>query len=220
MSMELTCDRKVEIRFRSQNSAIIKELQRSVHFSLVEVEAISLIYLKILIETKSITNQIPRTMFRTIFTDCFDITDEFLIDRSFLAIEADASASPDVTLQTWVRALSLLLRGTLEEKIQYCFKVYDLRGNGRIERNHMVTFISRCFETMSEADATLAAKDLVDFLIKKIDIDCDGIVSFDDYRTAVFQMPELLQCLGQCLPNRTAAFAFLATFTDMHANKY
>lgn len=217
MSIEATSDPKSEIRFRSQNSDTIKEHVKKSHFNQSELEALSLIYFKILIESKSKTH-IPRSMLRLIFTECFHITDEFLIDRAFMAL--DSGTSTFVTLDTWLTIMSLLLRGTLDEKIGYCFAVYDLSGEGKIRRNQMVTLMSRCFDTLPTAEAGLAAKDLVDIVIKKIDIDGDGILSFNDYRTAVQQNPIMLQCLGQCLPERAAAYSFLATFSDMSSNKF
>lgn len=220
MSLELTSDPKAEIRFRSKNSAVIKELANKVNFSLVELEALSLIYFKMLVETESKTDQVPRSVLRTIFEDCFNITDKFLIDRAILVLDSEADLSPGITLQTWIRTMSLLLRGSLDEKVDYCYKVYDLHGQGKIKRNQMVIFLNECFGAMDEVDAAMAAKDLADIIIKKIDVDGDGFVSLDDFRTAVRKNPELMQCLGQCLPKRSAAYAFLATFTDMNANKY
>ena len=49
------------------------------------------------------------------------MTDDSLMDRVFLAL--DKGPSPCISMETWANALSLFLRGTLEEKIQFCFTV-------------------------------------------------------------------------------------------------
>lgn len=217
MSIETTSDPKAEARFRSQHTDTIKELVKCTHFKHTELEALSLIYFKMLIESKSKSN-VPRSMLRLILTNVLLITDDLMIDRVIQAL--DSGTTKFVTLDTWLRAMSLLLRGTFEEKVRYCFAVYDLQGHGIIKCPQMVTLMSRCFDTLPEAEAGLAAKDLVDIMMKKMDMDNDGMLSFDEYQQSVVACPDMLQCLGQCLPDREAAYAFLATFTDMDDNTF
>lgn len=49
-------------------------------------------------------------------------------------------------------------------------------------------------------------------LMKKMDIDRDGWISFDDYRTTVLNYPILLEAFGRVLPDRLAIYAFETTF--------
>lgn len=217
MSIETTADPQAEIRFRSQNSDKIRDLVKSTHFNQTELEALALIYFKMTVEAQTRVH-IPRTMLRAILSDVLLITDELMVDRAILAI--DHGTSKYVTLETWLKAMSLMLRGTFEEKIRYCFDVYDISEGGFIKRPQMVTLISRCFDTLPDAEAGLAAKDLTDILMKKLDVDNDGILSFADYRESVLMNPDWLQCMGQCLPDREAAYAFLTTFSDMDANVF
>lgn len=50
-------------------------------------------------------------------------------------------------------------------------------------------------------------------IIKKMDIDRDGRISFNDYRQSVLKDPVLLEVFGQCLPTRRDVHTFLTTFT-------
>lgn len=54
---------------------------------------------------------------------------------------------------------------------------------------------------------------MLEVITKKIDVDRDGKISFTDYKTAVLHQPMMLEALGNCLPERTAAHAFVTTFT-------
>jgi hypothetical protein len=65
-----------------------------------------------------------------------------------------------------------------------------------------------------EEETEEAVKDFADIIIKKMDLDKDGIITFKDYSETVFKEPLLLECFGQCLPNRCAVYSFLTTFTD------
>lgn len=56
-------------------------------------------------------------------------------------------------------------------------------------------------------------QDLVDIIIKKLDVDRDGKITFEDFQQCMKEQPLLLECLGQCLPTRLAVTAFLISFT-------
>lgn len=58
-------------------------------------------------------------------------------------------------------------------------------------------------------------QDLIDLLIKKLDVDRDGMISEEDFKTAVKDRnPLLLECMGPVFPSRDARHVFLSTFTD------
>lgn len=64
-----------------------------------------------------------------------------------------------------------------------------------------------------EEDPEEGVKDLVELVLRKLDYDKDGKVSFADFRQAVTQEPLFLEAFGQCLPSEPAAAAFLATLS-------
>lgn len=57
-------------------------------------------------------------------------------------------------------------------------------------------------------------KDLADLLIKKMDFDRDGKVSFEDYKRTVLETPLMLECFGPTLPTRLSAYSFSTSFTS------
>lgn len=58
-------------------------------------------------------------------------------------------------------------------------------------------------------------QDLIDLLIKKLDVDRDGMISEDDFKTAVKDRNSLLlECMGPVFPSRDARHVFLSTFTN------
>uniref|UniRef100_A0AAQ5X5B6 EF-hand domain-containing protein n=1 Tax=Amphiprion ocellaris TaxID=80972 RepID=A0AAQ5X5B6_AMPOC len=127
----------------------------------------------------------------------FDLTDDIIMDGAFRAFDKDNDGI--VSLKEWIEGLSVLLRGTLNEKIKYCFHVYDLNGDGFITRR-------RCFPT--EEDPDEGVKDLVEITLKKMDHDHDGKLSFDDFEKAVREENLLLEAFGTCLPDSTSVEAF------------
>ena len=109
--------------------------------------------------------------------------------------------------------LSVFLIGTLDEKIEFCYKIYDLDSEG-IHRETMMTLMRGILISKNKENVEEGVKDLVEILMKKMDIDLDGIISFEDYNKSVHENPMLMECLGPLLPTRGYVHAFLMTFTD------
>lgn len=209
-----TADAKEENRFRNKWADLLKLYikEKKTHFSLKELEAIALIYFKLQRDSLSSTGLITRYQFRSIFHIAFNMPEDTYIDRVMVGL--DKGISPTVTLETWINTMSLFLRGTLEEKINYCFVCYDVMGDGFIKRNFMTNLMRTSIIKSNIEDIEEAVNDLVDLIIQKMDIDRDGSISFNDYRMSVLEQPILLQCLGQVIPDRESIYAFLMTFTD------
>lgn len=62
-----------------------------------------------------------------------------------------------------------------------------------------------------DEDPDEGVREFVELALKKIDIDQDGKVSFEDFRESVVKEPLLLEAFGQCLPGHAETAAFLDT---------
>lgn len=197
--------------FLRQHSDFLKSLPKQTHFTQAEVDALAIIYFKFLKEFGVKRDQMDRSQFRAFFHSTFQISDDFLIDRSFLFL--DKGLTPFVSLETWIKTLSLFLRGTLDEQMRYCFFVYDLGGNGRLKRNDIIKLLRKCFIYEKDEDVELMVKEFADILVRKIDVDGDGDISYEDFSESVRNQKELLQCFGRCLPDQLCTIEFMQTFT-------
>uniref|UniRef100_A0A8D2PUR3 EF-hand calcium binding domain 1 n=1 Tax=Zosterops lateralis melanops TaxID=1220523 RepID=A0A8D2PUR3_ZOSLA len=107
-----------------------------------------------------------------------------------------------ITVVEWVEGLAVLLRGTLEEKMKYCFAVYDLNGDGYISRDEMFQMLKNSLLIQpADEEPDEGVKDLVDLVLKKMDYDHDGKLSFADFEKAVREEKLLLEVFGPCLPD-------------------
>lgn len=112
------------------------------------------------------------------------------------------------------QGLSVWLRGTLDEKIAFAYKVYDTFHNNRIKKEQIFAMMrASLVKQQSEDDPEEAVRDMIEFLMKKLDLDRDGKVSFKDFEAAIKLNPLLLECMGPVFPTREAANAFETTFT-------
>lgn len=62
-----------------------------------------------------------------------------------------------------------------------------------------------------EEDPDESVKDLVEIVMRKIDIDKDGKVSLKDFQMTVQEEPLLLEAFGRCLPSDKSKITFLTT---------
>ncbi|KYB25036.1 calaxin [Tribolium castaneum] len=213
VNLDSSMDSMEETRFKKKHSDLIQKLAKKLHFTYTELECIFIIYYKLQKDNADKNqNGISKNQLRDVLHSGLDMTDDGLMDRIFSVFERGPSTC--VSMETWATALSLWLRGTLEEKIDYCFSVYDLLGDGLIGRETMFYFLrTSLISQSSEDDAEESVKDMIEVITKKMDVDRDGKISYNDYKTTVLHQPMMLEALGQCLPTREAVHTFITTFT-------
>jgi Ca2+-binding EF-hand superfamily protein len=172
VNLDSSMDSMEETRFKKKHSDLIQKLVKKLHFTYTELECIFIIYYKLQKDNadKNATG-ITKNQLRDVLHSGLDMTDDALMDRIFSVFERGPSTT--VSMETWATALSLWLRGTLEEKIDYCFsvstqcfgvvahthQVYDLLGDGLIGRETMFFFLrSSLISQSSEDDAEESVK--------------------------------------------------------------
>ncbi|XP_026320276.1 EF-hand calcium-binding domain-containing protein 1 isoform X2 [Hyposmocoma kahamanoa] len=155
---------------------------------------------------------IDQNTFRDVMHNTFDlVTEEAILERIWITWERGAAGGEGaLKFESWVRGLSVLLKGTEEERRNHCFNVYDLNADGYITRDEMFILLKNSLlKQPGDEDPDEGVRDLVELVLKKLDIDKDGRVSPEDYREAIEQEPLLLEAFGQCLPTKRHAAAFL-----------
>lgn len=200
-----------EARVLKRYDDFINKIQKQVHFSMAEVQTLIILYYKITKEERT-QKQMTKDQLMEILHSTLDMTDTYM--TSIVLTAVNKKSSNFISEELWLRTLSLLLRGTMEEKISFCYSVYDLQGTGKLGKEIMFTHLKYSILS-SSADVydEESVRDLLDVIMKKMDVDRDGRISFDDYRTTVLKQPFLLQFLGPCLPERNAVNKFITTLS-------
>ncbi|XP_049279188.1 calaxin-like [Anopheles funestus] len=212
------------------NPKMLEMYKRRTHFSKVEVEALCKIYRKlvanasmnskalaasnpgVIAKAGSSMDGIDRSVFRELLHSTFDIvTEETLMERIFCAWEKGYEGLP-IRLEGWLMGLSTFLKGSQAEKTAFCFRVYDLNSDGFITKDEMFALLRNCLiKQPQDEDPDEGVKDLVEIALRKLDMDKDGKISFQDYQEAIAEEPLLLEAFGQCLPSDRATMSFLST---------
>ncbi|XP_050669803.1 calaxin isoform X2 [Leptidea sinapis] len=211
---------------RKLNEKSLDSLYRATHFNRNELEALFSMYRRLvsaaqLAASPTVVGQpapkidsIDQNTFRDVMHNTFDlVTEEIVLDRIWSTWDRGTnSGEGSLKFEPWAKGLSVILKGTLEEKRTFCFRVYDLNSDGFITKDEMFILLKNSLlKQPGDEDPDEGVRDLVELVLRKLDVDKDGKVSMDDYREAVNQEPLLLEAFGQCLPTRRQALAFLKT---------
>lgn len=214
-NLDRTCDSTEERAFLNYHKETLRRPDLTWRFDRHELHAVAMIYYKMLRDAGcDLKQDLPNKNFSHVLHKAFGMAEGALIERICSAL----SIINSVTLRNWINAMSLFLRGSLKQQIKYCFKVYDAAGKSEIRREQMVNLMRKFVYKHQEEDVDETVKDLVDIIIKKMDVDKDGIISYLDYKSIVLNNWMMLECFGQCLPDRKHVYAFLVTFTDKIKN--
>ncbi|XP_041264388.1 EF-hand calcium-binding domain-containing protein 1 [Onychostruthus taczanowskii] len=188
---------------RKGRKLLVDSLTRSAkHFTKSEVECLVKLFDTLVAKASSqfAGAGFDRTVFRDTLYNAFGMTDDVVLDRVFSTFDKDNTGCINVV--EWVEGLAVLLRGTLEEKMKYCFAIYDLNGDGYISKEEMFQMLKNSLLIQpADEEPDEGVKDLVEIALKKMDYDHDGKLSFTDFETAVRDENLLLEAFGPCLPD-------------------
>ncbi|XP_063156148.1 guanylyl cyclase-activating protein 1 [Candoia aspera] len=103
-----------------------------------------------------------------------------------------------IDFMEYVAALSLVLKGKVEQKLKWYFKLYDVDGNGCIDRDELLNII-KAIRTINPCQEIMSAEEFTDMVFNKIDINGDGELSLEEFMEGVQKDEVLLDILTRSL---------------------
>ncbi|XP_058129898.1 Kv channel-interacting protein 4-like [Anopheles ziemanni] len=90
-----------------------------------------------------------------------------------------------LSFENFVQGLSILSRGTLEEKLCWTFSLYDINHDGKITREEMTDIVTAIYELMGARDDggtdEVNIKSKVDNIFQKMDTNGDGVITIEEF---------------------------------------
>ncbi|KAF7400703.1 hypothetical protein HZH66_005887 [Vespula vulgaris] len=107
----------------------------------------------------------------------------------------DQDHSGLLSFEDFVIGLSILSRGSIDEKLRWTFSLYDINGDGCITREEMTDIVTAVYELMGKfADPTLdheGVREKVDRMFQKMDGNKDGVVTLSEFLEACQADPDI-----------------------------
>eukprot|EP00040_Diaphanoeca_grandis_P010234 m.52361 g.52361 ORF g.52361 m.52361 type:complete len:210 (-) comp21590_c0_seq1:212-841(-) len=205
---------------RREQEEMFQKFTKSTHFDFEEIVMLKELF--DLLKTK--TETIDRTGFRDLLHTSFHMSDNDMMDRIVLGWPSEQDGGESTrNFSEFVAGMSRFLRGTLDEKIDFAFNVYDcLKRDRFISREEMHQLLSHTIvDSPSEEDKEETVRDLIELLMKKMDLDKDHRIGAEDFTKSVQGDKLLLQVFGPCLPQKAHADKFLTEATlNVYRAKY
>eukprot|EP00056_Hartaetosiga_gracilis_P007429 m.108224 g.108224 ORF g.108224 m.108224 type:complete len:202 (-) comp12703_c2_seq1:580-1185(-) len=191
---------------RKEQLKVIERFVETTHFEHEEVEKMISFF-----HTVTDTTKIDRNAFREILHKYFNLTETMMMDRVYRAFAVAGEGG--VTESDFVHGMSAVLRGSIEEKVDFVFRVYATitDDSSRVINRDTMFFLLKhtMVKIQNEEERDEGIKDLVELVMKKMDVDHDGKLSLADYTESVTKDPLLMEALGPCLPDEKHASEFM-----------
>uniref|UniRef100_A0A3Q2QG21 Calaxin n=1 Tax=Fundulus heteroclitus TaxID=8078 RepID=A0A3Q2QG21_FUNHE len=173
------------------------------HFTKAEIECLIQHFNSLLADQVSrgkAAHGLDRGRFRGILQNVFGLTNAMMMDGVFRCFDKDGDGT--VTVEEWIRGHAVFLRGTLDERMKYCFQVYDLNDDKYISKEEIFHMLKQSFiKQPTEEDPDEGLKEVVEITMKTMDHDHDSLLSFEDFKKSVQAENLLLEAFGTCLPD-------------------
>eukprot|EP01138_Halocafeteria_seosinensis_P010784 gb/GECG01011014.1/.p1 GENE.gb/GECG01011014.1/~~gb/GECG01011014.1/.p1 ORF type:complete len:1451 (+),score=219.92 gb/GECG01011014.1/:1-4353(+) len=135
-------------------------------------------------------------------------------ERLFTLFDKDESGV--INYEEFIFGLAIWCRGTVEERMEFLFNMYDLNGDGYVSKadlrtmlNHLPREVVRTMDrgsldVSSNSELHTAAVDsMVKRAFEECDLDRDGKLSFQSFAKWLEKTPEILQFLSAVFPYGT-----------------
>ncbi|XP_056411463.1 Kv channel-interacting protein 4 isoform X1 [Hyla sarda] len=120
----------------------------------------------------------------------------------FNAFDTDHNGS--VSFEDFVMGLSTLLRGTIQEKLNWAFNLYDINKDGYITKEEMLDIMKAIYDMMGKCTYPVVKEDApkqhVENFFQKMDINKDGVVTIEEFIESC-QKDENIMCSMQLFEN-------------------
>lgn len=104
-----------------------------------------------------------------------------------------------VTFTGLVVTLSVLARGTVQDKLRWAFRLYDYDGDGVLSLSDLTRVLTAIHLLLGPAvgtvDPEVEARDHAEKVIRRMDLDGDGFVSRDDFMSSCLSDQSIVKSL-------------------------
>lgn len=145
------------------------------------------------------TGIVNENAFKDIYASFFPQGDASLYAHYVFKL-IDQEHNGTINFQDFVIGLSTISRGTDLEKLQWTFNLYDINGDGKITKEEMYEITTAIYLMLGQfTEPTVeedTSKDHADRVFQKLDLNNDGIVTFDEFADICLRDDNLIKSMN------------------------
>ncbi|XP_007905652.1 calsenilin isoform X2 [Callorhinchus milii] len=157
----------------------LEELQAQTKFTKKELQSLYRGF-----KSECPSGMVDEETFKAIYSQFFPQGDATTYAH-FLFNAFDADKRGAIRFEDFVIGLSLLLRGTVNEKLNWAFNLYDINSDGYITKEEMLAIIKSIYDMMGRYTYPIMHEDVpfehVERFFQKMDRNQDGVVTIDEF---------------------------------------
>jgi len=93
----------------------------------------------------------------------------------------DANNDATIDFREFICSLSVTTRGSIEEKLEWAFNIYDIDGNGYISQSEMISIVKAVQRMVGAIQDNRLSKTNVLKIFDKMDKNQDGLLSIQEF---------------------------------------
>ncbi|XP_051525508.1 neuronal calcium sensor 1-like [Myxocyprinus asiaticus] len=173
---------------------VVEELTRKTYFTEKEVQQWYKGFIK-----DCPSGQLDAAGFQKIYKQFFPFGDPTKF-ASFVFNVFDENKDGRIEFSEFIQALSVTSRGTLDEKLRWAFKLYDLDNDGYITRDEMLNIVDAIYQmvgnTVDLPEEENTPEKRVDRIFAMMDKNADGRLTLQEFQEGSKADPSIVQALS------------------------
>lgn len=117
------------------------------------------------------------------------------VDQVFLTFDMDGDGYIDFV--EYIAAVSLLLKGEINQKLKWYFKLFDQDGNGKIDKDELET-IFKAIQDITR-DYSIPPEEIVTLIYEKIDVNGEGELTLEEFISGAKDHPDIMDMLTKMM---------------------
>ena len=138
--------------------------------------------------------RLTRVKFSEMYTQFFPKGDSNnFCEHVFRTFDKDGSG--DIDFKEFIMAMDVTEAGSPEGKLKWAFKMYDVKGNGVIDKHEMTEIVQAIFDMCIGQNASCSAEERAINIFQRMDVNGDGTLTEDEFLKGCMQDLELQKML-------------------------